>query len=384
MTPADLFANARSALLIGAPFWGVLSLRLAPVADPSIDTMETDGVSIRYNPDFVASVPRAILRTLIAHETMHCAALHHTRRDGRDPQRWNIACDHAINPLLAQVGFELPEGALIDPAYAGLSAEEIYDRLPQDAGGNGDGNDPGGMGGVTDPPPAGDDSGQPDQPSPGTAGAPSAAELAKQEESWIIAAAQAAATAKAMGIGAGDTARAIAEQVAPKVDWRDVLRRYLSVAAKSDYAWTPPNRRHIARGIYLPSLRSETLGPVVIAVDTSGSIDDATLAAFSAEIAAILEDAAPEAVHVVYCDDTVAGTESFEPGEEVCLTPHGGGGTAFRPVFDWVARSDIRPVCAVYLTDLYGDDFGPEPDYPVLWVSTGGREAPFGEVIPHR
>jgi predicted metal-dependent peptidase len=208
--------------------------------------------------------------------------------------------------------------------------------------------------------------------------------LTKQEENWIIAAAQAAATAKAMGIGAGDAARAIAEQVAPKVDWREVLRRYLSTAAKSDYAWTPPNRRYIARGIYLPSLRSETLGPVVIAVDTSGSIDDATLAAFAAEIAAILEDAAPEAVHVVYCDDAVAATEDFEPGDLVRLTPHGGGGTAFRPVFDWVAKSDIRPVCAVYLTDLCGDDFGPEPDYPVLWVSTAGTEAPFGEVIPHR
>src|SRR5208282_5738727 len=67
-----------------------------------------------------------------------------------------------------------------------------------------------------------------------------------------------------------------------------VLR--LSPAAKSDYAWTPPNRRHIARGLYLPSLRSETLGPVVVGVDTSGSIDDATLAAFAAEISAILED----------------------------------------------------------------------------------------------
>ena len=387
MTPAELFANARSALLVGAPFWGVLALRLAPIADPTIETMETDGVSIRYNPDFVAGLPRAILRTLIAHETMHCAALHHTRRDGRDPQRWNIACDHAINPLLAEAGFDLPEGALIDPVYAGMSAEDIYDRLPQDAGGNGagpngNGNDPGGMGGVNDPPPGGNEPGQGTPPD--SLGPPSAADLTKQEENWIIAAAQAAATAKAMGIGAGDAARAIAEQVAPKVDWREVLRRYLSTAAKSDYAWTPPNRRYIARGIYLPSLRSETLGPVVIAVDTSGSIDDVTLAAFAAEIAAILEDAAPEAVHVVYCDDAVAATEDFEPGDLVRLTPHGGGGTAFRPVFDWVAESDIRPVCAVYLTDLCGDDFGPEPDYPVLWVSTAGTEAPFGEVIPHR
>ena len=375
---SELFAKARAALLVGAPFWGVLSLRLAPVVDASIKTMETNGVTIRYNPDFVTGLSRGGLRTMIAHETMHCAALHHTRREGRDLQRWNIACDYAINPLLAQAEFEMPEGVLLDPAYAGLSAEEIYDRLPQDAGGDGEGTDPGGMGGVSDPPPGGDEPGEPG------AGTPSAADLARQEETWSIATAQAEATAKAMGIGAGDTARAIREQVAPRLDWREVLRRYLSAAAKSDYAWTPPNRRYIARGLYLPSLRSESLGPVVIGVDTSGSIDAATLAAFSAEITAILDEAAPEANHVVYCDDAVAGTETYEPGDIIRLTPHGGGGTAFRPVFDWIAESGLQPVCAVYLTDLCGCDFGPAPDYPVLWVSTELTQAPFGEVIAYR
>ena len=376
-TASDLFAKSRAALLVGAPFWGVLSLRLAPVEDTSIRTMQTDGVTIRYNPDFVATLSRGALRTMIAHETMHCAALHHTRREWRDLRRWNIACDHAINPLLAAADFEMPEGMLLDPAYAGMSAEQIYDRLPHDTGGNGS-DDPGGMGDVTDPPPGGDDAGQPGP------GAPSTADLARQEETWSIATAQAEATAKAMGIGAADTARAIREQVAPRLDWRDVLRRYLSAAARSDYAWTPPNRRHIASGLYLPSLRSERLGPVVIGVDTSGSIDAATLAAFAAEITAILDEAAPEAIHIVYCDEAVAGTETYEPGDPIRLTPHGGGGTAFRPVFDWIARSDIQPVCAVYLTDLYGSEFGPAPNYPVLWVSTGAAAAPFGEVIAYR
>ncbi len=156
MSPAsELFAKARAALLVGAPFWGVLSLRLAPVEGPTVSTMQTDGVSIRFNPDFVTGLSRAVLRTAIAHETMHCAALHHTRRGNRDLRRWNIACDYAINPLLAEAGFEMPEGVLLDPAYAGMSAEEIYDKLPHDTGNDGDdqaSDDPGGMGGVTDPP----------------------------------------------------------------------------------------------------------------------------------------------------------------------------------------------------------------------------------------
>jgi predicted metal-dependent peptidase len=401
-TAADLFAKARAALLVNAPFWGVLALRLAPVADPSIQTMQTDGVSIRYNPDYVTGLSRSLLWSVIAHEVLHCAALHHTRRGNRDLRRWNIACDYAINPLLTAAGFELPDGALLDPAYAGLSAEDIYARLPEDDDASGDNQtgddaDPGGMGGVTDPPSGG---AEPDEASAtdqlgqgGQTGqdgrqapflAPSAADLARQEEIWTIATAQAEAAARAMGLGAGDAARAIREHVAPKLDWRDVLRHLLSAAARSDYAWTPPNRRYLAQGLYLPSLRSETLGPVVVAIDTSGSINDATLAAFGAEVTAILDEAAPEAIHVVYCDAAVRATDRFEPGDAIHLTPRGGGGTAFRPMFDWVDQTDVQPVCAIYLTDLDGNDFGAAPGYPVLWITTDRTVAPFGEVIPLR
>jgi predicted metal-dependent peptidase len=317
--------------------------------------------------------------------------------------RWNIACDYAINPLLAEAGFEMPAGVLLDPAYTGLSAENIYDKLSRDTGekdnnqdsdGNQERDDPGGMGAVSDPPAGGNGLGDASVPGqhnqsdpsgiPIRSPTPSPADLTRQEEAWAIATAQAEATARAMGIGAGDAARAIREQVAPKIDWRDVLRHYFSAAARSDYAWTAPNRRYIARGLYLPSLRNETLGAVVVAVDTSGSIDDTTLAAFAAEITAILDEAAPEAIHVVYCDDAIAGTETYQTGDVIELTPRGGGGTAFRPVFEWIARADVQPVCAIYLTDLDGRDFGPAPDYAVLWVSTAMTNAPFGEVLLYR
>jgi predicted metal-dependent peptidase len=57
------------------------------------------------------------------------ALRHHTRRAGRDPRRWNEACDYAINPLLLDAGLKLPEGVLVDNRFRGLSAEEIYNRL---------------------------------------------------------------------------------------------------------------------------------------------------------------------------------------------------------------------------------------------------------------
>ena len=377
---SELFAKARAALLVGAPFWGVLSLRLAPLEDSTISTMQTDGVSIRFNPDFVTGLSRAVLRTAIGHETMHCAALHHTRRGNRDARRWNIACDYAINPLLAETGFEMPEGVLLDPAYAGMSAEEIYDKLPHDAGDDGDdqdSDDPGGMGGVTDPPAGGasiSDAGASRQPNPpGQSGirVPSRADLARQEESWAIATAQAEATAKAMGISAGDAARAIREQVTPRVDWRDVLRRYLSAAARSDYAWTPPE----------PALyRPRALSAVAAQRNPRPCRRRCRHQRQHRRCDArrLLRPRSPPSwtrrrrrrSMSFYCDAGVRATESFEPGDAIDLSPQGGGGTAFRPVFDWIARSDIQPVCAIYLTDLDGDDFGPEPDYPVLWVST--------------
>ena len=169
---------------------------------------------------------------------------------------------------------------------------------------------------------------------------------------------------------------------APAVDWREVLRRFIQTTARNDYRWFPPNRRYVAMGLYLPSLRSEELGPVVIVVDTSGSIDEALVAQFSAEISAILEDCRPEAVHVLYCDTAVAGVETLSPDDlPLELKPEGGGGTDFRPPFEWVEQQDIAPACLIYLTDLCSSRFPDPPDYPVLWAATTERMAPFGETL---
>ncbi len=65
----------------------------------------------------------------------------------------------------------------------------------------------------------------------------------------------------------------------------------------------------------------------------------------------------------------------------------GGGGTSFKPFFQWVERENAHgnlPVC-IYFTDGYGDFPSNAPDSPVLWlVLSGGLESsryPFGEVV---
>jgi predicted metal-dependent peptidase len=106
--------------------------------------------------------------------------------------------------------------------------------------------------------------------------------------------------------------------------------RFVAATTPADYRWTPPNRRYIAAGLYLPSVFREGIGPIVIGVDTSGSIGTHELAQFAGEISAIAEEAQPESIHVVYCDAAVQSWQQFGSSEPIQLEPKGGGGTDFR------------------------------------------------------
>jgi predicted metal-dependent peptidase len=376
--------EARNALILGQPFFGVLSLRLALQEDPGIETMGVDGVTLSYNPEWVDALPFDELVGVTAHEVMHCAAGHHARRGSRDDKRWNHACDYAINPLLIEAGFKLPDKALVRDEFQGLSAEEIYTRLISESGG-------GGATPEEKPDNAPQNSSVPDvggcgsfSDGPGDSVPATAAELSGQAREWEIATMQAAAAAKGAGQLPAAGAYLVDEITAPKVSWRDMLREFITERARTEYSWLPPNRRYIHQGLYLPSRDSKELGEIVVAIDTSGSISDVLLDAFAAEINGIIEDARPSKIHVVYCTTQVTKAESFEPDEApIAIEANDRGGTAFAPVWDWVAEQGIDPACAVYLTDLdgYGNAFGQDPGFPVLWASTLKTEAPYGEVI---
>jgi ABC-type multidrug transport system fused ATPase/permease subunit len=112
-TPTALrIQKARTSLILDHPFFGSLLFRLKGRECRSVQTMATDGVSLFYNPDFVATLNAATLAGTLAHEVMHPALHHHVRRSGRDPRLWNQACDFAINPLLVDAGLSLPDGVL--------------------------------------------------------------------------------------------------------------------------------------------------------------------------------------------------------------------------------------------------------------------------------
>jgi predicted metal-dependent peptidase len=335
--------RARTQLLLNQPFFGTLCLRLN-LMPGSRPTLATDGTRIVYNPSFVDSLTPAELEGCLAHEVLHCALGHHCRRGEREPRLWNQAADYAINPIVVKNGLKLPAGVLLDPEYENLSAEEIYARLKKDgnsckgsnpspgagagsgsqangqsqtdpnspsnarnaspaggspiAGAQGPAIDafPGGIGDVLD---AAAEDGDPASP----------AEMSRQQHEWSIAAEQAVRMAKACGNAPADVERPLIENRQSKQDWRGILRAFVAATTMSDYRWTPPNRRHIGAGLYLPSTDRSGVGEIVIGVDTSGSIGQDELEQFAGEISAISDEAQPEAIHVVYCDATVQSSQ---------------------------------------------------------------------------
>jgi predicted metal-dependent peptidase len=364
--------KARAELVMADPFFGILALRMKMKEDATCETAWCDGVTIGYNPKYISKLSPEQRRGLLVHEIMHPALLHHTRRGNREPRKWNMAADYALNPLISK-RYKLPDGALESPAFANMSAEEIYNKLPDLPPGAG--GDPGGCGEVRDNPGTGDPNQSKDQSN-------------KQSEAeWKQSLAQARHVAKMQGKLPAELDKMVDDALEPVVDWKNQLRRFVSEKARDDESWNKANRRFIGDDLYLPSRDSEKVGVLAVFRDTSGSIyaDPEALAQFNGEIEAIAIDVNPAKIVVVDCDADVQHTFEIEPGQdmpEALRELKGGGGTDFRPPFKWLKEQNIDPKCVVYLTDGYGD-FPREEDvpWPTMWAMTTDVEAPFGEIV---
>jgi predicted metal-dependent peptidase len=195
-----------------------------------------------------------------------------------------------------------------------------------------------------------------------------------------VAVAQARQTANGRGALPAGLARLVEEILQPKVDWRDVLREFVSSHARNDFSWSPPNRRFIHQGLYLPGLRSEELGDVVLAIDTSGSIGPRELNRFAAEAQGILE-AFDCSLTILYHDSEIQQVQHWRSGDgPLTLQPIGGGGTSHVCVFDWLEKQQLNATCLVCLTDLYTQFPSTPPATAVLWAVVGNNtsQPPFG------
>jgi predicted metal-dependent peptidase len=380
LPPDPVVEKQVSKIVLEAPFFATLLLYLKRQYTKAIPTMATDGENLLINPDFAATLTPQEVRGVLIHEVLHCAFGHMWRRGDRDPMKANMAMDYAINLIIEDyikaenASLALPQGCLLDQKYRDMAWERIYNLLPADPPkGNGKGKGKG--------------QGQPGSGNPMDGDviyqAASKEQAEAKEAQWKNRMAQAAQSARMQGHLPGCVERLVGEILAPKLPWKQLLRQFLTEKIKGDYDWMKPDRRFMPMDLYIPDFGDEeTAGEFVLVVDTSGSIGDAEINEFAAEINSIHRDVRPSKTHVLYCDTQIAHVDVFSPDDDIKINPHGGGGTDFSAPYQWIKDNQVPVKALVYFTDLYGTFPTETPPYPVIWACYSDiSTAPFGEVI---
>lgn len=405
-------AAARTRLILDKPFLGSLVMHLPlRAADPKwCPTTATDARYFYYNPRYIARLTLEQTQFVLAHEAMHCALSHFARRNHRQKHRWDVACDYAVNMILDDERMQGPEDALLNAAYRGLTAEEIYPLLhedppektqdmhlfdndsadgggdrastPQDAGrGQGEQrHDARSEGGGGRPERQEGQGSQPQQASEvQEAPPPPPMDPDQLQEQWRSRLAAAAQAARQAGKLSQSLMRLVDHLLAPQLPWRALLARYMMNAARDDYSFLRTSRRDTGAAL-MPRLHSQSIN-VVVAVDTSGSIKDEELREFLAEVDALKGQVRAE-VTLHACDDKLCagGPWRFAQWEPITLPAElsGKGGTDFRPVFEWLERERLNPDLLLYFTDAQGQFPERAPPYPVVWLVKGKASVPFG------
>jgi predicted metal-dependent peptidase len=366
-----LVTQATLTLRKSSPFFAALALFAQVHERTTIPTAATDGKDIFVNPAYLASLKARQRAGLLLHEVLHAALLHVLRRGPRDSLLWNIAADVVVNGMIAKQGaFELPPGGVRETTLEHLSVEEVYSRLL---------HDPAYQSLIERFSPQ-----WADLIEVGQGGALGEARREQVEAHWRDAIKQAEVIARSSEHGSLPLGmqRELGMASEAKIDWRSRLWQFL-VRTPTDFQGF--DRRQIGQGYYLEALEGESVF-VAVAVDTSGSIRDREIAAFTGEIRGILGSYPHIRCELYYADVALYGPYPLTPSDPL-PPPEGGGGTDFRPFFQEITRPDRleSPAACIYLTDGFG--YYPEepPGIPTLWVVTSGgidlNEVPFGETI---
>lgn len=358
-------------------FAGVLSVGKVIYTD-EIPTACTNGRDVMYNLDFIKTLDEKELNFVVLHEALHKAYQHmHLWKKlwKINPMVANMAADYVVNYAIHEADEQgeiakRPNSALFDLKYKGMTTKQIFDSLMKDAeknGGQGQGE--------------GHDSHD-------WEGADSLSDEEKKEVAKQID--QALRQGEIIrGKMQGNKNRSVNEILEPKVDWREQLREFVNATCKNKdkTSWKRPHKRFIGHDIYMPSMIGESIGQVVVGIDTSGSIGDKELNEFLTEVVAICDDVSPSSIELLYWDTHVAGHETYNQGDYHSLVqstkPAGGGGTTVGCVNEYIKDKRIQPEAVIILTDGYvEEDFGGNWEHPTLWAITSKHiTSPHGKTI---
>ena len=405
-----------------ALYSGVMLMGKSEVSEEMF-TAYTDGVNKRYSKPFLETIDcEPKLRGLVLHENLHVALKQIPRGKDmfkEDSKIANMAADFVVNDIIFNIkgtisgGNEaivaLPEGALYDPFFHNWNMREVYNYIrkenPQRGKGTGSSSD-------------GHEDGDEQNSSPSQGGKQNSNNKIKangkeydmggdgfDEHDWESFKDMTPEEIKELSDGidkalreggmlagrmGAKMPRAIGELLEPKIDWRDALRDFVSSAmkGKDEFTWRKMNKRQLANDMYLPSMENETIGEVIVAIDTSGSIGGAELTEFATELASICDLVQPDAVRVLWWDTMVHGEQVFKAESygqiASLLKPLGGGGTHVGSVATYINEKKLNAECVIVFTDGYVEhDIEWNIVPPTLWMITQNRglEVPCGKKV---
>jgi predicted metal-dependent peptidase len=383
--------TARVGLLLRASFFGNLATRLKLVnADEWCGTAATDGRNFYYNSRFIDMLKPKEVEFLFGHEVLHCVYDHFGRRGDRDPMLFNVANDYAVNGDLKKhrVGeFITSVPCLYDSKYEGMSSEEIYDDLYENAEKinlsdlidkllddhmDGEGNS---------------DSDEDGDEKDGRGKKPklSAEERQKIRDEIKEAVMAAAAASDGAGNLPAGVKRLIQDMTAPKLNWRELLRMQLESTIKSDYTWMRASRRGWHMDAVMPGQRPDELIDIAIGIDASGSIDERMLRDFLAETQGIMDQFQSYRIHIFTFDTRVYNPQQYNSDNLDTMCDYevsGGGGTDFDAIYNYLKEEQIEPKRLVVFTDGYPfGSWGDENYADTVWIIHGNTTVvpPWGQ-----
>ncbi len=369
------------------PFWGHLLLQLRLVLEPTLPAIAaTDCLRhIWLNPLRTHALTTRQLGFVLAHEVGHQVYATLTRARGRDQRLWNCATDYAINRIVASIPnasgtgpmYEPPPGILLDRRFDGLLAEAIYDVLREEASGGDEGGST-----TTVVEVAGqsveEHGGGLDVHLPRDLDVDAREEVAERVRAAV-------ANHRARG-SRGDLPAGLSialNGARPRIPWQRLLRRHVSTALDRDELDPRrPNRRWLHEGFMVPGLAGEHPGLVIVALDTSGSMNREQLSEACAEVRVLATQVSE--LRVIVADAAVQEVIELDQMDRWLArrAVRGGGGTDHRPVFEWVRKSRRPPDLFVGMTDLESAFPARAPGYPVVWICPEAHGlAPWGQIV---
>jgi len=353
--------RAKSKLMLENPYFGTLVTSLALRQNNNIASISPLGDVMEYNSEYLEVLTVDEVTTLLANAAMHQALFHEQRGEGKVGSVWQLASDYAINDLLMENGFSMPPLANYSSRFERLYAEEIYTILVNELD-------------IEEPEP------QEEQEKEEWQEQNIPEEILAQEEYELLLE-QLNVKLEKQGELPKGIERFIDTLSEPQISWKDELYRYVNAHAKSDYRMFPPSKKHLYRGIALPSIYGEEL-KIVVVIDTSASIDDTLLQLFLTELYEIMQVFPHYVIELIECDAKIQNIQRLTPLEPLEPMLKGGGGTDFRPVFDYMEQINEDFKFLIYFTDGEGNFPNYEPLIDTLWVMPKHNVTiPFGEVI---